>query len=155
MAEKIYHLGVKALLNNGRGQFLVLKVNQAHFKGPKGHDYWDIPGGRVLDGDTIEETLLREVAEETGLSSLASCAPLDTVVSPIEIPLENGRMAGLVLTIYTCEAPQNNADIDLSVEHTAYAWVSKDEAAELLAHKYPASFTEKVRALRPVGQKEP
>jgi 8-oxo-dGTP diphosphatase len=146
MKEKIYHLGVKALIRNQSGEVLLLKVNQKKFKNPKPGSYWDIPGGRVLNGHTIEETLRREVEEETGLTTLESFEPIDTVVSNIEIPLEGEKKAGLVLSIYTC-FPRGEINVRLSEEHTEYCWFSTQEAANLLSYKYPVSFTEKVISL--------
>lgn len=143
MKEKIYHLGIKALIRNQSGEILLLKVNQENFKNPKSGSYWDIPGGRVLNGHTIEETLRREVEEETGITTLESFEPIDTVVSNIEIPLEGKQKAGLVLSIYNCLL-KGEENIRLSEEHTEYSWLYPKEAAHLLSYKYPASFTEKV-----------
>ena len=146
MKEKIYHLGIKALIRNKSGEILLLKVNQEKFKHPKPGSYWDIPGGRVLNGHTIEETLRREVEEETGLTTLELLEPIDTVVSNIEIPLEGEQKAGLVLSIYNCFL-RDEANIRLSEEHTESSWFSPKEAAHLLSYKYPVSFTEKVISL--------
>ena len=143
MKEKIYHLGIKALIRNPSGEVLLLRVNQEKFKNPKPGSYWDIPGGRVLNGHTIEETLRREVEEETGITTLESFEPIDTVVSNIEIPLEGEQKAGLVLSIYNCLL-QGEMNVKLSEEHTECSWFSPKEAAHLLSYKYPASFTEKV-----------
>lgn len=146
MKEKIYHLGIKALIRNLSGEVLLLKVNQEKFKDPKPGSYWDIPGGRVLNGHTIQETLRREVEEETGLTALESFEPIDTVVSNIEIPLKGGQKVGLVLSIYNCLL-RDTDNIRLSEEHTEFSWFSPKEAAHLLSHKYPVSFTEKVISL--------
>ena len=100
MPEKNYHLGVKALLKNNQGQCLLLKVNQEKFKSPKKEEYWDIPGGRVQNGDTIDETLLREIEEETTLKNITNITPFDTTVSNIEIPLDNGETVGLIFFVY-------------------------------------------------------
>jgi 8-oxo-dGTP diphosphatase len=143
MKEKIYHLGIKALIQNQSGKILLLKVNQEKFKNPKPDDYWDIPGGRVLEGHSIEETLRREVEEETGITIFEAFKPLGTVVSNIEIPLDDERKAGLILSIYSCLI-RNEEDVRLSKEHTEYSWCSPKEAAQLLSYKYPASFIEKV-----------
>jgi 8-oxo-dGTP diphosphatase len=143
MKEKIYHLGIKALIRNQSGEVLLLKVNQEKFKNPKPGSYWDIPGGRVLNDHTIEETLRREIEEETGLTTLKLFEPIDTVVSNIEIPLEGEQKAGLVLSIYSCHL-RGEMNVRLSEEHTECSWFSPKEAAHLLSYKYPTSFTEKV-----------
>lgn len=41
---------------------LLIKRNTVPFKG-----YWALPGGRAEPGETVEQTVVREVKEETGL----------------------------------------------------------------------------------------
>lgn len=65
-AEDSFHLGIKALIRNSDGKALLLKVNKEQLKGYSGEAYWDIAGGRIHKNSTVEETLRREVEEETG-----------------------------------------------------------------------------------------
>jgi 8-oxo-dGTP pyrophosphatase MutT (NUDIX family) len=58
---EIYQLGIKALVRNEAGNILLLQVNNANFDNKSHGNYWDLPGGRVEQGDTIEQTLEREV----------------------------------------------------------------------------------------------
>ena len=58
-------VGVKALLKNKEGKYLLLRRNPKKYPevGPK----WDIVGGRINPGTPLLENLRREIKEEAGL----------------------------------------------------------------------------------------
>lgn len=58
-------VGVKALLKNKEGKFLLLRRSEK-YKDIKGN--WDIVGGRINPGTGLIENLKREIQEETGLN---------------------------------------------------------------------------------------
>lgn len=144
MTEDIFHLGVKALILNEHRQILLLKVNLAKLKGTK-KAYWDIPGGRVQKGATVESTLMRELKEETGITHVKNIIPFSMVLSNIRIPVGDSDV-GLILATYLCEI-DNNQEFNLSDEHTEYQWFSPQKAAVLLKVKYPPEFTNKLLEL--------
>ncbi len=143
--EDNFHLGIKALIRNSTGQILLLKVNKEKLKGFQGEAYWDIPGGRIQKGQTIEETLIREVEEEIGVVEVKNIKPFSMVLSKIRIP-QGEDSVGLILGAYTCEIP-DNSEIKLSEEHIEANWFSSDEASKLLEVKYSVEFTEKIKEL--------
>ncbi len=49
-------------------KILLIKRRTLPFKG-----YWALPGGRVDPGETVEQTIVREVKEETGLDVTIVC----------------------------------------------------------------------------------
>jgi 8-oxo-dGTP diphosphatase len=55
-------LSVSAIILMSNNEMLLTKR-----KGPPYKDYWCLPGGRVELGETVEEAVIREVLEETGL----------------------------------------------------------------------------------------
>lgn len=138
MNEDLFQLGVKALIENKEGKILLLKVNAAKLKNFTGDPYYDIPGGRLHRGSTIEETLKREVLEETGIKEANVVRPFIVCLSNRRIPL-NEIDTGLILDVYRCKI--NSETITLSDEHTEYGWFSPAEASELLKVKYPVEFT--------------
>ena len=142
--EDTFHLGIKALIRNSEGKILLLKVNPAKLRGLN-KPYWDIPGGRIQRGDSIEQTLLREIAEETGLNEVEDIRPLVMVLSNLRIPLKP-KDVGLIPSVYTCTISPT-AKITLSDEHTELGWFMPKQASELLRVKYPPEFTSKVAAL--------
>ncbi len=145
MNEDLFQLGIKALIVNSEGHILLLKVNKEMLKNFSGDPYWDIPGGRIHRGSTVEETLKREVEEETGITNIVSVVPLAMVLSNIRIPLDNGD-TGLILSVYVCEVNEP-AEVILSNEHTEFRWFEPKEASALLQVKYPKEFTEKIATL--------
>jgi 8-oxo-dGTP pyrophosphatase MutT (NUDIX family) len=58
-------VGVKILLQNPEGKFLVLLRNPQTY--PDAGETWDIPGGRILPGLGLLDNLKREIQEETQL----------------------------------------------------------------------------------------
>ena len=62
-------VGVKAILKNKEGKYLLLKRAPSKFKGINGT--WDIAGGRINPGTPLIENLKREVREETGLDVIS------------------------------------------------------------------------------------
>lgn len=139
-SEKLFHVGVKALIVNDEGKILVMDVNTTDFIKVNKIARWDIPGGRIQQGMTALETLQREVLEETGIEKIVKAEYMTGVISTIEIPLPDGSKVGLVLVVYKVKVPPNSV-IKLSSEHTGYEWVDQAEAARRLSFKYPEEFT--------------
>ena len=78
--EDTFHLGVKALIRNPNKEILLLE-RESKFK----KNYWDLPGGRLQKGESLLQTLKREIAEETGLNDLGNAQPFITVLTDIRI----------------------------------------------------------------------
>jgi 8-oxo-dGTP diphosphatase len=123
--EKPYIVSVYAVLRNEKGEFLLLRRSENSHSNP---GKWDLPGGKLTRGEPLEEAVVREVWEETGIS-----------IAPVEI-------AGYT----TFELPDKKviaivynegyviADVKLSYEHTEYAWISLDNILEM--NTLPAYF---------------
>jgi 8-oxo-dGTP pyrophosphatase MutT (NUDIX family) len=92
----------------------------------------------------VEETLKRELLEETGISSVKSTVPFTMALSNLRIPVGE-ESVGLILSVYICEV--DIGEIRLSEEHLESKWFSPQEAADLLRFKYPEDFVEKLRTL--------
>jgi 8-oxo-dGTP diphosphatase len=57
-----------AIIPFPENKILLIKRNTIPFKG-----YWALPGGRMDPGETVEQTIVRECKEETGLDVAVVC----------------------------------------------------------------------------------
>lgn len=146
MSEDLFHLGVKALIKNSGGKVLLLRVCPSKLHG-ESKDYWDLPGGRVQYGETMEATLRREIQEEIGITSILNAYPLTMVLSNIRIPVEHNNSVGLILSIYTCTVPEN-IKIHISEEHISFEWQPPEKATLSLGYKYPAEFCKAIANIK-------
>jgi 8-oxo-dGTP diphosphatase len=76
-----------AIIEFPQDTILLIKRDTVPFKG-----YWALPGGRAEPGETVEQTIVREVKEETGLDV--------TVVRKIGEYHEQGVQGGVEYDYY-------------------------------------------------------
>ena len=98
------------------GQLLLVKTH-------KWRGSWGVPGGKIAYGEPLEEALLREFREETGLT--LSDVRWGPIQEAIESP-EFYQPAHFILLNFVARADSEN--VVLNDEAEAYAWVSVDEA---------------------------
>ncbi|MBI1978981.1 MAG: NUDIX hydrolase [Candidatus Aenigmarchaeota archaeon] len=142
MTEQKFHVGAKALIMNDENEILILKTNAEGMK-HSNPSHWDLPGGRIKEGDSLEGTLRKEIEEELGINNMEILGHFDTSISNLKIPLEN-ETVGLLLVVYKCKLPNNISDLKLSSEHLEYKWAYIEETKELLKLKFADSFIEKL-----------
>jgi 8-oxo-dGTP diphosphatase len=138
--EKLFQVGVKALIENKEGRFLLFRADTTYEHVGNVKQYWDLAGGRIKEGQTVDTALRREIEEETGIKEIESFEFFTAVVSNHEIPIAEGRKTGLILMIYRVKIAEK-AEIILSPEHDLFEWADKKTAAKRLADKYPPEFT--------------
>jgi 8-oxo-dGTP diphosphatase len=117
-------VGVKGLLLR-RGQLLLLRrhPHDAIYPGR-----WDLPGGGVEVGHTLEATLRREVREETGLRVRIG-RPFD--VRLVRIPVRGDRpFPSVQVTLRCTVVGGGTVQLDPS-EHTEARWVGRGELGRL------------------------
>lgn len=118
-------LTVKAVLLNSRNQVLVLRRATGENSNA---GLWDLPGGGVEKGETLEEALKREIKEETGLDS-----KLGPLVKVSEFPRDHiafeSEKRGLRFIAYVL-GDDDQVKIDQR-EHIEFRWLDLDQAIEL------------------------
>ena len=72
MTQTIIHVAVGVIIDDSGHVLLGRRLKGTHLAG-----YWEFPGGKVEPGETPEHALIRELQEELGIDTWASClAPL-------------------------------------------------------------------------------
>ncbi|HTX61499.1 MAG TPA: NUDIX domain-containing protein, partial [Methanobacterium sp.] len=64
LIELVFGLAVRALITDDDGKILILKRSVDSKTNP---GKWELPGGKVDQGEPFDKALIREVYEETGL----------------------------------------------------------------------------------------
>jgi 8-oxo-dGTP diphosphatase len=111
-------VGVKVILQNKEGKFLLLHKNPVNYPKIKVNELLDIPGGRINPGVTLFENLKREVFEETKLNLVEE----PKLIHAQDILRPNMHVVRLTFVGHIEGEPT------LDFEHTEYKWLSKEEA---------------------------
>ncbi|HOA67799.1 MAG TPA: NUDIX domain-containing protein [Methanosarcina thermophila] len=107
--KKPYIVSVYAILRNEKGEFLLLRRSENSHSNP---GKWDLPGGKLVRGEPLEEAVVREVWEETGISIVpGGIAGYATFELPDKRVIAIVYKGGYVI-----------ADVKLSHEHVEYIW---------------------------------
>lgn len=114
-----YNIGICAKILNNRSQILLVKrnINDTY------HGVWEMPGGAVETGESLQDALLREIKEETNLS-------IQGFIEYIGFfdfkNIETNRIKRKF-----CFKVRTSGSIDLSGDHATYKWFSINEIKNL------------------------
>lgn len=117
MAKKLY-VGIKGIIyDNETHKILVLKKDATDLG-----THWDVPGGKIEDHETIEETLTREIREE-----VPSIEQFQTehILSAHHTTRMYPDDIGLVVIFYLVST--NSFEVTLSDEHFEFNWISRKD----------------------------
>lgn len=123
--DKPYIISVYAAIRNDKGEFLLLKRSEDSNTNP---GKWDLPGGKLEREEILEEAVVREVREETGITIV----PVE-IAGYVTFELPEKRVIAIVY-----DGGYIISDVKLSHEHTEYSWISLDEILRM--HTLPHYF---------------
>lgn len=112
-------VAVKSLLLHNRRALIMHRSNADRYGG----GIWEFPGGKLEFGEGLQQAILREIQEETGLA--ATVQRLLYAAS-----FQTGPARQIIILNYLCHTAQN--DVVLSSEHQAFRWASRAEMRALL-----------------------
>jgi len=94
-------------------------------------DYWDLPKGHIEKGETIAETIRREVEEETGLTDIQFVEGFKETIKYFF--RFGGKNILKFVTFYLAET--KTKEIKISSEHLGCQWLPYEEAMKQLTFK--------------------
>ena len=109
---------VRLIIKNAKDEVLILRrAGSAHATG-----FWCLPGGKVDYCDTVEESAVRELQEETSLV----CNSLRFLFYQDSLPPEPGGMHCINL-YFECAV---SGTLVLNNESSEFAWISREDIDE-------------------------
>ena len=84
-------IALLALINENNEVLISLRKNRKEY-----NDYWEYPGGKVENDETLEQALVREIKEELNLEIAKSC------IAPLTFAVDEQEMNQNILFLYVC-----------------------------------------------------
>lgn len=109
MATQLFKISQSAVVQNGKGEVLILR----HATGN-----WLLPGGKINTAETSLDGLKREIKEETGINNF-------TIKKIVEVEAWSEGEEGKCVVTYLLE-PIGEVEVVLSSEHDKFEWVSPE-----------------------------
>ena len=116
--EKFYGLTVRGVIKNKNDEILIVK---RHPKSKTDPEMWELPGGKVEDGEYFTKALVREIKEETNLD----CKVGDRGEA-VQNDYSNKRTVQLMMYL-----DDVSGDVKISEEHTEFMWANLDKLKSL------------------------
>jgi 8-oxo-dGTP pyrophosphatase MutT (NUDIX family) len=110
---KQFNVGIKGVVTRSDGSVLLLKKNQEK-------PFWEVPGGRIDNDESIEQTLERELHEELPGSTNIE---VKRILCAHRLPHDIAKDLSLMLIYFEVRVDLPDP-IEISDEHSEYVWVT-------------------------------
>ncbi len=111
----LFSVSQKAILKDKKGRILMME------KSGKGH--WDLPGGKLDEGEDMLKGIEREIQEETHLDKVN----VGQIIYAGRRSFDEDGKPERVMIFYACETDQKLEKIKLSDEHSDWRMMSADD----------------------------
>ena len=118
-----------AVIKNGEKYLLTQRLKTDHFP-----LYWEFPGGKVEDGETPEDCLVREIKEELSIDI--------RVLSPLTFVTWEYKEYTVLLLFYNCSIKSGAPE---RLECSDFGWFEKEEIRELNLLPADRSVLDRIR----------
>ena len=112
-------IGGRAIVRDREGRILLIQ-RAADVSWDPG--LWELPGGKADYRETIADAIVREAREETGLAL--------EVGRPVHVSHFTKEPIWVTTVTFACDTV-GDAEVQLSDEHDAFAWVELSELASV------------------------
>ena len=114
-------IALLALLNEKNEVLISLRKNKKDYDG-----YWEYPGGKVEEDETLEQAIIREIKEEINLEISKDC------IAPLTFAVDKTVGSETILFLYICRKWEGSIN---SVLDQRVQWV---KPIDLAGYQMPA-----------------
>ena len=115
-------IALLALINDNNEVLISLRRNRREYDG-----YWEYPGGKVENSETLELGLIREIKEEINLEISKNC------IAPLTFAVDQHELSQTILFLYICRKWEGSIT---SLLDQRLKWVKPIDLAQ---YRMPAS----------------
>jgi len=106
---------------------------------PSGH--WDFVKGNIEEGETLKETVIREIREETGITDVSFVEGFE---DKVEYHYQrDGELVHKEVVFFLAKTDTEN--VKISHEHQGFVWLGYNDALKKLTYKNAQNVMKKIR----------